>query len=144
MISSSPRSLPMDSGARRCQQASARATARPLVVRYMTIGRFAIVLDSRLRPTSWSHATAYQALSGKWRKAAWPVCAVGDCIGPDIVVLLGAGRHIRADAQTGGVGGSREPGRQLRRGCLSAPPSGGDRVLVVGGCFLDHEVEEEG
>src|SRR3954469_12404661 len=93
MISSSPRSLPMDSGARRCQQASARATARPFVVRYMTIGRFAIVLDSRLRPTSWSHAAAYQALRGKVRKAAWPVGAVGDGIGPDIVVLS-SGRAV--------------------------------------------------
>src|SRR3954447_25479489 len=131
MISSSPRSLPMDSGARRCQQASARATARPLVVRYMTIGRFAIVLDSRLRPTSWSHTAAYQALSGKCRKAAWPVGAVGDWIGPDIVVLLGAGRHIREDAQPGGKGKARARGGQPRRASLPAPPSGGDRVLVV-------------
>src|SRR3954470_327977 len=129
MISSSPRSLPMDSGARRCQQASARATARPLVVRYMTIGRFAIVLDSRLRPTSWSHATAYQALSGTWRKAAWPVGAVGDCIGPDIVVLRrggiasapaigvlrGAARPIRRDAQPGGKGGTESPARPATR-----------------------------
>src|SRR3954467_9776760 len=111
MISSSPRSLPMDSGARRCQQASARATARPLVVRYMTIGRFAIVLDSRLRPTSWSHAAAYQALSGKWRKAAWPVGAVGDWIGPDIVVLLGAGRHIPGGCGGGGLRGIESAGQ---------------------------------
>src|SRR4051812_50012510 len=124
MISSSPRSLPMERGASRCQQASARATARPFVVRYMTIGRFAIVLDSRLRPTSWSHATAYQALSGKWRKAAWPVGAVGDCIGPDIVVLLGAGRHIRADAQTGGErggGNGRQGGPSGAPGCAPRP-----------------------
>src|SRR3954463_8570173 len=125
MISSSPRSLPMDSGARRCQQASARATARPLVVRYMTIGRFAIVLDSRLRPTSWSHAAAYQALSGKWRKAAWPVGAVGDWIGPDIVVLLGAGRHIPCRCADRRLTEIESAGRQPRRGCLPAPPSGG-------------------
>src|SRR3954454_14316199 len=104
MISSSPRSLPMERGASRCQQASARATARPFVVRYMTIGRFAIVLDSRLRPTSWSHAAAYQALSGKWRKAAWPVGAVGDWIGADILFLLGGGRPIRAVAGVEGAG----------------------------------------
>src|SRR3954470_7195736 len=114
----------MDSGASRCQQASARATARPFVDRYMTMGRLAIVFGSRLRPTSWSQAAAYQALSGKWRKAAWPVGAVGDWIGPDIVVLLGAGRHIRADAQTGGYRESTAPGSQPRRGCLPAPPSG--------------------
>src|SRR3982750_837462 len=108
MISSSPRSLPMERGASRCQQASARATARPFVVRYMTIGRFAIVLDSRLRPTSWSHAAAYQALSGKWRKAAWPV---GDWIGADIWFLLGAGCPIRAVA---GVEGAGAGGRDVR------------------------------
>src|SRR5687768_18607929 len=112
MISSSPRNLPMDSGASRCQQASARATARPCVVRYMTMGRFAIVFGSRLRPTSWSHAAAYQALSGKCRKAAWPV---GDWVGPDI-----------CSSSSGAAG------------------SGGDRILVVGGCLVDHEVEEEG
>src|SRR3954447_22689805 len=130
MISSSPRSLPMDSGARRCQQASARATARPLVVRYMTIGRFAIVLDSRLRPTSWSHAAAYQALSGKWRKAAWPVGAVGDWIGPDIVVLLGAGRHIPgrgADRGVGGMGGGGRAPARCRRARAAVRRGSGPR-----------------
>src|SRR3954453_3927252 len=91
MISSSPRSLPIDSGDRRCQHASARATARPFVVRYMTIGLPAIVLASRLGPTSWSHAAAYQGLRGKWRKVACPVCeADGDDIGVDI---LSSGRQ---------------------------------------------------
>src|SRR3954449_12939925 len=116
MISSSPRSLPMDSGARRCQQASARATARPLVVRYMTIGRFAIVLDSRLRPTSWSHAAAYQALSGKWRKAAWPVGAAEPWLGADIVLSSGVTllHDTRVACRAGGQR-CRLPGRSAGR-----------------------------
>src|SRR3954464_616942 len=131
MISSSPRSFPMDSGASRCQQASARATARPFVVRYMTIGRFAIVFDSRLRPTSWSHAAAYQALSGKCRNAAWPVGAAGDWVGRDLWVSSGlAATFVRRNR-----GAPAQVDATWLPGC---PASGGDRVLVVGGCFLDH------
>src|SRR6476620_4542748 len=65
-IWSLPRVLPMDSGARRCQQASASATALPSSVRYSASGRSAILRAIGLRVTSWSHAATYQAFSG------WP------------------------------------------------------------------------
>src|SRR3954454_16812936 len=99
MISSSPRSLPIDSGASRCQQASARATGRPVVVRYMTIGLPAIVFDSRLRPTSWSQAAAYQALRGKWRNMACPDEAGA---GADIVVSLAERTGLRPGREHAG------------------------------------------
>ena len=57
--------MPIDSGASRCQHASASATGRPSAVRYSAIGLPATVrASSPLLVTSWSHATAYQALSG--------------------------------------------------------------------------------
>ena len=57
--------LPIDSGASRCQQASASATGLPSSVRYSTNGVSATRTASGLRVTSRSHAATYQALSGK-------------------------------------------------------------------------------
>src|SRR4051794_17000162 len=78
------------------------------------MGLPAIVLASRLRPTSWSHAAAYHAFNGKWRKAAcgvdWPGCDIDD--------------PLRSLPERGG--------------------SGGDGVFVVRRRFADHEVQEEG
>ena len=54
----------MDSGASRCQQASASATGLPSSVRYRATGRLAIRRDIGLRVTSWSQAATYQAFSG--------------------------------------------------------------------------------
>lgn len=54
----------MDSGANRCQQASARATALPPSVRYSASGRPATLRDIGLRVTSLSQAATYQTFSG--------------------------------------------------------------------------------
>ena len=72
----------MDSGASRCQQASARATALPSSVRYRASGRSATLRDIGLRVTSWSQAATYQAFSGMAEDLVG-----GGALDPDTVTL---------------------------------------------------------
>src|SRR3954447_20818581 len=61
----SPSSRPLDSGTRRCQQASSSAATEPSALRYITTCLPQIVRGSSAGFTSASQAAAYQAFIGK-------------------------------------------------------------------------------
>src|SRR6185436_19627615 len=83
-----------------------------------------MVLASRLRPTSWSQAAAYQALSGKWRTAACATFCGCDMTSPCTFIPRRCAMHRRC----------RD---------VVVVRSGGNGVLVAGGRFAHAEVEEE-